>query len=201
MFQPRDKRRFLGVLALLASGLLSGCRRDTSSQQTVVPIPHEHSASGAAKESPAAPRDAQPKEIESSDQTLAAQLLVRPSRSAPGAKATLVVLVKLHRGWHIAPFAVPSGPTKPTQLSLKLPKGIQAIGDWKAPEPTTLYDGTGPSSAYVGDLKFSHELAIDSNLSTGPVEISCSLNYQACNESMCLRPNELSLGTTLEIIK
>ena len=201
MFQPRDKRRFFGVLALLASGLLSGCRRDASSQQTAITVPHKHSASGAAKESPAPPRDAQPKEVESSDQALAAKLLVRPSRSAPGAKATLVVHIKLHRGWHIAPFAVPSGPTQPTQLSLKLPKGIQAIGDWKAPETTTLYDGSGPSSAYVGDLMFSHELAIDSNQLTGPVEINCRLNYQACNESMCLRSNELSLGTTLEIIK
>jgi len=201
MFQPREKRRFFGVLALLASGLLSGCRRDASSQLSAVTVPHEHSASGASKESPAPPREAQPKEVESSDQTLAAQMLVRPSWSAPGTKATLVVHIKMHRGWHIAPFAAPSGPTQPTQLSLKLPKGIQAIGDWKAPEPTTLYDGSGPSSAYVGDLTFSHELAIDSNQSTGPVEISCRLNYQACNESMCLRPNELSLGTTFEITK
>jgi hypothetical protein len=200
MFQPRDKRRFLGVLALLTSGWLSGCRRDASSQQTAVAEPRPHSATGAAKES-SAPRGAQPKEVESSDQALAAQMLVRPNRSAPGTKATLVVHIILHRGWHIAPFAVPSGLTQPTQLSLKLPKGIQAIGDWKAPETTTLHDGSGPSSAYVGDLKLSHELAIDSNLSTGPVEISCRLNYQACNESMCLRPNELSLGTTLEITK
>jgi DsbC/DsbD-like thiol-disulfide interchange protein len=94
----------------------------------------------------------------------------------------------------------PEGPTTPTQLSLKLPKGVSPVGDWQAPKPDRFYSGAGESRGYMGEAKFTHELAIENEQAAGQVEIGCEVLYQACNDRMCDRETKTTVSAKLDII-
>jgi DsbC/DsbD-like thiol-disulfide interchange protein len=94
----------------------------------------------------------------------------------------------------------PEGPATPTQLTLRLPKGVSPVGDWQAPKPDRFYSGAGESRGYMGVVTFTHELSVEKEQPAGQVEIGCELVYQPCNDRMCDRETKTKVNTKLEII-
>ena len=185
------------AVAIVALNSVTGCERSA---------PPQRSAAESRDRVPTAtkttnPPDVQQFETDLIDPTISARMSAEPKKIAPGDQVLLIVQLKIQPGWHIAPMANITGPVKSTLLSLNLPTGVQSIGDWEKPPSTTLFDGRANSVGYVGNVRFSHELAVDAGVPTGPVELDCRLSYQACNESICQRPAELNLRAKIEIVR
>ncbi len=117
---------------------------------------------------------------------MSARLSLEPQRANAG--DTIEVFVSLHTAplWEIGALDA-EPPSAATQLTLQLPDGVQAQGDWLAPSP-------GPSSmpgghaAYSGEVVFTRQLLVDNAAVGGDHEIRCSIGYQACDGIKCLQP-------------
>jgi DsbC/DsbD-like thiol-disulfide interchange protein len=184
-----------GAIAIFAVCCVCGCQESESVIRSATKPPEIDSA----KAKPTGPQAARQLESDFIDPTLTARMSMEPKTVAPGNHVSLIVQLTIQPGWHIAPMAPSAGLVKSTLLTLDLPKGVQAIGDWKTPPPTLLLTGRGKSVGYVDDTTFSQELAVDPGAPFGPVEINCGLSYQVCNESICQRPAEIKLRAVLGI--
>lgn len=128
------------------------------------------------------------------DHPLTASAAILEPSAGKGDTVTLVVRVKIAKGWHI--YAdVPEGSLLPvTELTLKLPEGIKAKGDWKLPDSVVKDE----FRFYEGDLVFSRKLVVGE----GPIYLStldCTLHFQACDDELCLPPDERKWSLNLPI--
>ncbi len=99
----------------------------------------------------------------------------------------LVLAVSILEGWH-AYRDVPEGqPYVPMTVTLDLPGGMTAVGDWQLPAGAP-YPADPEITVYEGQLEFRHE--ISGELLSG-AEVACELRYQVCDENMCLPPSRL----------
>jgi DsbC/DsbD-like thiol-disulfide interchange protein len=124
-----------------------------------------------------------------------------PPQARPGDVVTLAVRFRTLRGWHF--FAVGdagrTGPILPTTLELDLPLGLSPEGDWELPEPE-VYDGpTGRAQGYDGDVTFRRLLRIAQGQSLGIITLPLTVTYQACDDSICIRPAPTELRPTLDL--
>ena len=74
------------------------------------------------------------------------------------------------------------------QLSLELPAGVSAVGDWNRP-PGAPSPRNSDDRILIGSGTFTRELK-GSNPGKGTIKISIA--YQVCNEQMCLPLSEVT---------
>lgn len=106
-------------------------------------------------------------------------------------------------GWHIN-SNLPLNPDYiGTEISVIPPPAV-AIGMVKYPPAETItpsFAGGEKLSVFTGDLKFSLPLTASAGFgATSPLPIAVTLEYQACNDSQCLRPTRVSTNTDLGAI-
>jgi len=91
--------------------------------------------------------------------------------------------------WHLTKLT----PETP-RLTLKLPAGIRALGEWHQPSGT-------PSRAdptvqvYEGSVIFSHDLELTSTDASPVLEVE--IGYQVCNQKFCLPPEKITKSLSL----
>lgn len=85
-----------------------------------------------------------------------------------------------------------------TNIELLLPGGVQAIGEWTAPEPSRSSTPNG-HEVYADKAVFTRNLEVTKNVSTGKNLIHCEVKYQACNERQCMKPSKLALAIPLYV--
>lgn len=122
---------------------------------------------------------------------------ISPAVVRPGQRATLSVRAKTADSWHIYAFDH-DGVGVPMQLSLELPSGLELEGEWEAPA-ATVYPSVPPGLVLEGDLTFRHHLKVASDAPTGRSEIKCTVQYQACNASLCNPPQTTELTAVLNV--
>lgn len=123
----------------------------------------------------------------------ASAAILEPS-AVKGDTVTLVVRVKIAKGWHIYAKVPEGSPYPVTEITLKLPDGITAKGDWQLPKSVAKDE----LRIYRGELVFSRKLAVGEEakfLAT----IGCGLHYLVCNEEFCLPPGERQWSLRLPI--
>lgn len=121
---------------------------------------------------------------------------ITPSDAEIGDQVTLVVRLKLARGWHIYPVDSPQTLRQNTKLSLILPKGLVRSTNWMLPQTTD----AGQQPVYQGEVEFRRKLKVTPNAASGKAEVTCRVSYQACNASICLPPKRSPLTAAVEII-
>lgn len=99
---------------------------------------------------------------------------------------SLTVEFKIKKGWHIYDD-IGDGTEIPTSVKLKLPKGVTVADDWKRPLSVELGDASF-KTAYAGNFSFSRTVVVDA--AAGNQEIGVIVEFQACNDSICNRPQK-----------
>ena len=99
-----------------------------------------------------------------------------------------VVKLKLASGWHIYGYVPPTMPYINMEPILKLPEGLQGVGDWKKSQLSPSVNDPGVM-IYENKAWLVHKAVHLKGIEIkGPVEVG--LYYQACNLQQCLPPTE-----------
>ncbi len=107
----------------------------------------------------------------------------------------------MEAGWHIYAIDRPTGPSIPTSIDFKLPKGLSWEGDWSAPEPTLdSANPQEPSFYYEGAASFTRVVRVAKDAPAGSVSMPGNLKYQACNQASCHAPTRETLRAEIQIV-
>ena len=107
-----------------------------------------------------------------------------PSGTVPGA-VTLSVELLIEDGWHVYGEVSPNSPYPSTAVGLRLPEGVEALGEWRRPEGHPAADDPG-TEELDGLVVFSRDLRVDPAL--GELSLGVEVSYQVCDEDLCLPP-------------
>lgn len=121
-----------------------------------------------------------------------------PGRVRPGESLELVVRLRIAPGWHISAVEGSKGPEVPTRLALILPKGVEPDGEWTSPPPIP-----GPEGClwYARTAEFRRQLRVLHDTAAGPLTVTCTLGYQACDAFSCREPAEVVIGANAAVVK
>ena len=96
----------------------------------------------------------------------------------------ITIRMKIHPGYRIYTQVDKSDPYLPTTITFVLPKGVEKVGELKRP--------SGRAYNSAGTVVVEEE-AIFTQEVRGTGNVTCVIEYQSCNDQMCMPPAELSL--------
>jgi hypothetical protein len=102
----------------------------------------------------------------------------------------LVVLVKIHPGYHIYGRVSSKDPFIPTKFEVTPSAGYALAGDMKLPPFTLLTQGS-TTTIFTGDAIFRQRIK-----GSGAGSVKCTISYQCCNNSICFPPTDYVLNLT-----
>lgn len=111
---------------------------------------------------------------------------VFPNRAAPGETVTVIVKIRVQPGWRIYRYVPPTAPYMSTRWVLDHSDGVEPSGVWQKPQPEYLA-GHSDILIYQGEQVFTRQLTLAED-APDTVTLTAGLNYQTCNNDMCLRP-------------
>lgn len=128
---------------------------------------------------------------------------VRPGQSAaaPGGDYDLALEISIPPGLHINAMGQPGQDMIPTRLALKAPAGYR-LKVIKAPPPEMLKLGfmTKAEPVYGGKVIVLCRIAVPPGAGPGTVGAELVLSFQACEDQMCLLPQELARRISISIV-
>jgi thiol:disulfide interchange protein DsbD len=127
--------------------------------------------------------------------------VLSPEELTPGSGFKLEVTLELAKGWHANAHRVGLPGLIPTTLELQLPAGL-ALERIDYPEGKQVHmEWAGRSIAlYEGRVTISAVGRVRRDAAPGPVTIQGGLQYQACDDQVCLAPRILPVNVTTEIL-
>jgi hypothetical protein len=120
-----------------------------------------------------------------------------------GGTVRVTLSVAIATGWHI--YAMTQGPGGPTPLGIEVPKGqpFTLAGKIQAPPPDVTFDQNFriDVAQHEGSARFVLPVAVAPSAAAGKTSMSVSARYQACNASICLPPETVTLRVPVTIAK
>jgi len=108
-----------------------------------------------------------------------------PAESDSAATHKLTVEIRIKAGWHIYASAPEGSPWQVTDIKVVRPKGVRAVGAWQRPQG--LPNAKEPSTkVFEGTVKFARNFRVADEDDIESLEIE--VDYQVCNDQLCLRP-------------
>ncbi|MBQ3828142.1 MAG: hypothetical protein II812_08340, partial [Prevotella sp.] len=104
----------------------------------------------------------------------------------PDGDKELVIRVKMHNGFHIYGFVSDQDPYIATTFDIQTEGDWKKVGELKIPAFKNL--GTTGTTIYEGDVLFRQRLK-----GSGKGKVTCTVNYQTCDEHACLPPRDVTL--------
>lgn len=118
----------------------------------------------------------------------------------PGTSAYVALTVNLGEHWHVNEHAPTDPYLVPTELALEPPDGV-SVKEIVYPEPTTITQEGVPEPMSVYGDGFAIGVAIDiPETASGAIEVKATLQYQACNDKLCLAPKTIPITIPLTIV-
>ena len=120
--------------------------------------------------------------------------------SRAGEVVTLSIQAELEKGWHIwGIYNVPEGPI-PTSIETTDEK-VKKAGKVNEPEPIVTFDeGFETDIPYhEKSVTFTLPVLLENNIDPGMTELMISVQYQTCNERLCLPPKTVDLIVPISI--
>jgi thiol:disulfide interchange protein len=117
-----------------------------------------------------------------------------------GDSAEIAIEFDIADGWHINGNEPGLEFLIPTTVTFEVPHGLR-VEDVRFPEPATRkleLGGDRDLKLYAGRVRVPATLRYES-AADGGEPISAVVQYQACNDSFCLRPQKLELSLDLEL--
>ena len=118
---------------------------------------------------------------------------IDPTRfRAPGDSFSVVVVVRIARGWHIYPVDHASGPEIPTSLQGDPPNAARWSGAWRV-------ERTSSGPVYEDSVRFIRPLQLEAD-ARGVIEVPLKLTYEACDALKCRPPVTVPLIASVRVI-
>lgn len=113
------------------------------------------------------------------------------TEEAENAHRWVVVKMNIHPGYHTYARVAATDPYMPTTLKFILPEGWEEVEELQVPSFKELNeDGT---MIYEGEVVFRQEIK-----GKGKGEIKCMVEYQCCNDFICMPPGKVELRVAVE---
>lgn len=130
-------------------------------------------------------------------QPVSATLTLPRNELKAGETIDLSIKLEIAPLWEIRSLDA-SPPAPATELTLDLPPGLEAVGEWQAPKPqhSSMPDG---HEAYSGEVVFHRQIKASLNTEAGEKQIKSRIRYQACNDRQCLAPTAIDLVVPLRV--
>jgi hypothetical protein len=126
----------------------------------------------------------------------AATLRLDRTSASAGESIELAVLLKISPGWEV--HALGAADPAAMTIELKLPADVTVLGDWIAP-PTTSSMRPEGGRVYASDVQFVRRFAVAADAQSGERAFECVVQFQVCNEHLCLQPEPVVLSARLTI--
>ena len=110
--------------------------------------------------------------------------LLAKSETLPNGNRMVSLRLRIHPGYHIYARVADSDPFVATTVEFRLPEGVEAVGEMQRPSGK-VYNSAG-TVVYEGEIEFRQEVS-------GQGTVTCAINYQCCNDQICMPPAELVL--------
>jgi thiol:disulfide interchange protein DsbD len=131
------------------------------------------------------------------------ELEVRPDQSAVARGAALGIEVQatIVRGWHINAHKPNQPFLKPTVLTLTVPAGVTVDAVNYPPADTRKFAFAGEAEllVYEGKVGLTTAIHVPVDFAGDRIPITAELQYQACDDTTCLRPSSVSAHTEITI--
>jgi DsbC/DsbD-like thiol-disulfide interchange protein len=121
-----------------------------------------------------------------------------------GSEAKISLNAKIEKGWKLYALTQPVG--GPQKLAIAAAKGTPFTIATKrivAPTPLVHKDDNFnlDTQFYEADVVFTVPLTIPKNTAAGPQQVPIDVTFQACGESLCLRPFTERVTVTITVAK
>lgn len=124
---------------------------------------------------------------------------IAPASLKPGAKAVVTVNVAIQTGWHI--YSVTQGPGGPFPTKIVVaPGGPLLGGKVQQPKPEIQFDKNFNINVeeFNGSASFTVPVTVGPKAS-GPSKATVNITFQACNESTCMPPKDVTLEVKFDV--
>mgnify|MGYP005761328403 CR=1 FL=1 len=135
--------------------------------------------------------------VEESAQKSVSVSLKLPDRLEVGKELEAEVIFAFKKGWHgyvddeintVLGFI-------PTTVDFEFPEGVEQVGKMSLPEPSY----SGPYPIYEGNcVSFRQKFVCSEELLENGIVVKAKVQYQVCNENMCMPPVEEALQGLVE---
>jgi hypothetical protein len=116
----------------------------------------------------------------------------------PGETINLTLDITIEDGWHI--YGSTSGPNRPTSLSIETLDRIYVEPGDNDTKPALNVTSMGMEAIYQGEVRWTRRLTIAPDAPTSRVDLSCILNFQACDHNQCLPPRTIVFAPRVSIL-
>jgi uncharacterized protein len=116
----------------------------------------------------------------------------------PGGRGTVVVEMKLGKGWHVNSHEPLEDFLVPTVVTLATSTGQRLSVTYPAGQTKRFAFSEKPLSVYAGTVRFEAALALPPD-ARAPLALSGEVSYQACNDEQCFAPTRLPLAGSVTI--
>ena len=126
---------------------------------------------------------------------------VSPAKVARGSTFNVAVGVGIMAGFHMNAHKPSEDYLIPTELTAKLPAGFKEMGTVYPPGVAKKLSFTDkPLLVYTGKFTVQAKLTAEANAPLGKVKLPFTLQYQACNDAVCLPPVKIPVDVTVDIV-
>lgn len=125
----------------------------------------------------------------------------RPSNVSPGGSFVVRVHADMVSGWKMYAPDSPR-PSYGARLEFdELPEDIEKIGEHDQSEPIESYDPFFEATVryYEGEAAFTVPLRVSPGAESGRREVTGSITFQICNDTICLPPTNVMVGASVKI--
>jgi hypothetical protein len=117
-----------------------------------------------------------------------------------GSTFEVAVVVGIMQGFHMNAHKPLEEYLIPTVLTAKLPAGFKELGtSYPAGIEKKLSFSDEPLLVYTDHFTVRAKFSVAANAPLGKMKLPFMLQYQACNDSVCLPPVRLPVMTTIEV--
>lgn len=125
---------------------------------------------------------------------------VSPVAVARGGTFEVMLDVGIMAGFHMNAHKPSEDYLIPTELTAKLPAGFKELETMYPPGVAKKLSFTDkPLLVYTGKFTVRAKLAAETNAPLGKVKLPFTLQYQACNDAVCLPPVKVPVDVTVQI--
>lgn len=127
--------------------------------------------------------------------------LTSDAASAPaGASVTLHLKATFQEGWHLYSLTTPKGGPIPTTAALSGNPAVASARIYQPP-PVRKFDGNFnlDTETFEKEVDLPVVATLSRDVKPGPLDLTASVRYQACNERQCLPPRSKTAAFRLSV--
>lgn len=124
---------------------------------------------------------------------------VAPSSVPAGGKGTAKVTASIGGGWYM--YSITQGGGGPTPTRVTLDGGPFKAGGVSGPKPKVKFDENFQmnTESYSGSATFNIPFTVAADAPAGSQDLTASVRFQVCNDSVCLPPKTLKVSAPVAI--